>query len=152
MSATLDPIVIVSAARTPIGGLLGDFSSLAGHQLGAIAIKAAIARAGVPGDAVDEVAAVIAPSFLNAGLRPGILSSLALNGCSSNLITVSPLLPGKVTGAISQSKLPSSLAFFERSVEAIANASIASRLNWYLATHSSANTPIALPVPLGSRS
>jgi acetyl-CoA C-acetyltransferase len=55
MSATLNPIVIVSAARTPIGGLLGDFSSLAGHQLGAIAIKAAVARAGVPGDAVDEV-------------------------------------------------------------------------------------------------
>jgi len=55
MSAPQDPIVIVSAARTPIGGLLGDFSSLAGHQLGAIAIKAAVARAGVPGDAVDEV-------------------------------------------------------------------------------------------------
>ena len=50
-----DPIVIVSAARTPIGGLLGDFSSLAAHQLGAIAVKAAVERAGVPGDAVDEV-------------------------------------------------------------------------------------------------
>jgi acetyl-CoA C-acetyltransferase len=50
-----DPIVIVSAARTPIGGLLGDFSALAAHQLGAIAIKAAIERAGVPGDAVSEV-------------------------------------------------------------------------------------------------
>lgn len=50
-----DPIVIVSAARTPIGGLLGDFSSLAGHQLGAIAIKAAVARAGITGDTVDEV-------------------------------------------------------------------------------------------------
>ncbi|HKX41447.1 MAG TPA: acetyl-CoA C-acyltransferase [Burkholderiaceae bacterium] len=50
-----DPIVIVSAARTPIGGLLGDFSALAAHQLGAIAIKAAIERAGVPGDAVNEV-------------------------------------------------------------------------------------------------
>jgi acetyl-CoA C-acetyltransferase len=50
-----DPIVIVSAARTPIGGLLGDFSSLSAHQLGAIAIKAAVARAGVPGDAIDEV-------------------------------------------------------------------------------------------------
>ncbi len=50
-----DPIVIASAARTPIGGLLGDFSSLAAHQLGAIAIKAAVARAGVPGDAIDEV-------------------------------------------------------------------------------------------------
>ena len=50
-----DPIVIVSAARTPIGGLLGEFSSLSAHQLGAIAIKAAVARAGVPGDAIDEV-------------------------------------------------------------------------------------------------
>ena len=49
-----DSIVIVSAARTPIGGLLGDFSSLAAHQLGAIAIKAAVARAGITGDAVNE--------------------------------------------------------------------------------------------------
>jgi acetyl-CoA C-acetyltransferase len=50
-----DPIVIVSAARTPIGGLLGDFSSLSAHQLGAVAIKAAVARAGITGDAVNEV-------------------------------------------------------------------------------------------------
>ena len=50
-----DPIVITSAARTPIGGLLGDLSSLAAHQLGAVAIKAAVERAGVPGDAVNEV-------------------------------------------------------------------------------------------------
>ena len=50
-----DPIVIVSAARTPIGGLLGDFSALAAWELGAVAIRAAVERAGVPGDAVDEV-------------------------------------------------------------------------------------------------
>ena len=50
-----DSIVIVSAARTPIGGLLGDFASLAAWELGAVAIKAAVERAGVPGDAVDEV-------------------------------------------------------------------------------------------------
>ena len=50
-----DPIVIVSAARTPIGGLLGDFSSLAAHRLGAVAIRAAVERAGVPGDAINEV-------------------------------------------------------------------------------------------------
>jgi acetyl-CoA C-acetyltransferase len=35
--------------------LLGDFSSLSAHQLGAVAIKAAVARAGIPGDAVNEV-------------------------------------------------------------------------------------------------
>jgi len=50
-----DPIVIVSAARTPIGGMLGDFSSLQAWQLGATAIKAAVERAGIQGDAVDEV-------------------------------------------------------------------------------------------------
>jgi acetyl-CoA C-acetyltransferase len=50
-----EPIVIVSAARTPIGGLLGDFAALAAWELGAVAIKAAVERAGVPGDAVDEV-------------------------------------------------------------------------------------------------
>ena len=50
-----DPIVIVSAARTPIGGLLGDFASLAAWELGAVAIKAAVERAKVAGDAVDEV-------------------------------------------------------------------------------------------------
>ena len=50
-----DSIVICSAARTPIGGMLGDFSALAAHQLGAVAVKAAVERAGVPGDAVDEV-------------------------------------------------------------------------------------------------
>ena len=49
-----DSIVIVSAARTPIGGLLGDFTALSAHQLGAIAIKAAVARAGITGDAVNE--------------------------------------------------------------------------------------------------
>ena len=41
-----DPIVIVSAARTPIGGLLGDFSSQAAWELGAVAIRAAVERAG----------------------------------------------------------------------------------------------------------
>ena len=50
-----DPIVIVSAARTPIGGLLGEFASLPAYQLGAVAIKAAVARAGITGDAVNEV-------------------------------------------------------------------------------------------------
>ncbi|CAG1016313.1 acetyl-CoA C-acetyltransferase [Burkholderiaceae bacterium] len=55
MSQSQDPIVIVSAARTPIGGLLGDFSSLAAHQLGAVAVRAAVERAGITGDAVNEV-------------------------------------------------------------------------------------------------
>jgi acetyl-CoA C-acetyltransferase len=50
-----ESIVIASAARTPIGGMLGDFSALQAWELGAVAIKAAVERAGVPGDAIDEV-------------------------------------------------------------------------------------------------
>ena len=50
-----DSIVIVSAARTPIGALLGEFSSVSAHQLGSVAIKAAVERAGISGDAIDEV-------------------------------------------------------------------------------------------------
>ena len=50
-----DPIVIVGAARTPIGGLQGDFASLTASDLGAVAIKAALGRAGVDANAVDKV-------------------------------------------------------------------------------------------------
>jgi len=50
-----DPIVIVGAARTPMGAFMGDFASLAAHDLGAAAIKAAVARAGIAPEKVDEV-------------------------------------------------------------------------------------------------
>ncbi len=50
-----DPIVIVSAARTPMGGMLGSLSALAAHELGSVAIKAAVERAGIAPDAVNEV-------------------------------------------------------------------------------------------------
>ena len=50
-----DPIVIVSAARTPIAGLLGDFSSLSAWELGAVAIRAAVDRSGLPAERIDEV-------------------------------------------------------------------------------------------------
>jgi acetyl-CoA C-acetyltransferase len=47
--------VIVGGARTPIGRLLGSLSGFTGAQLGGLAIKAALERAGVPGDRVDYV-------------------------------------------------------------------------------------------------
>ena len=50
-----DPVVIVGAARTPMGAFQGDFSSLAASDLGAVAIRAAVERAGVPADAVEHV-------------------------------------------------------------------------------------------------
>jgi acetyl-CoA C-acetyltransferase len=50
-----ESIVIVGAARTPMGSFQGDFSALAAHDLGGAAIKAAVQRAGIPGDSVGEV-------------------------------------------------------------------------------------------------
>ena len=50
-----DPIVIASAARTPIGGMLGDFSNLAAWELGGVAIRAAVERSGVPAERIGEV-------------------------------------------------------------------------------------------------
>ncbi len=50
-----ESIVIVGAARTPMGGFQGDFSSLSAHDLGGAAIRAAVERAGITADAVTEV-------------------------------------------------------------------------------------------------
>ena len=50
-----DPSVIVSAARTPMGSFQGDFSALSAHDLGGMAIKAAVQRAGISPEAVTEV-------------------------------------------------------------------------------------------------
>ena len=59
-----DPVVIVSAARTPIGGFQGHFKNLTAATLGAVAIKAALERAGVAGAEVDEI---IMGNVLSAG-------------------------------------------------------------------------------------
>ncbi|HEV7265226.1 MAG TPA: acetyl-CoA C-acetyltransferase [Falsiroseomonas sp.] len=57
-------IVIASAARTPVGSFNGAFASLSAHALGTIAIKAAMERAGVKAEEVDEV---ILGQILTAG-------------------------------------------------------------------------------------
>ncbi|MDO7835494.1 acetyl-CoA C-acyltransferase [Sphingobium sp. HBC34] len=50
-----DPVVIASYARTPMGGFQGIFSPLKATELGAAAVRAAVARAGLPADAVDRI-------------------------------------------------------------------------------------------------
>ena len=64
----MSDIVIVSAARTPVGSFLGALSSLPAHELGAVAIKAALERAGVKPEEVDEV---IMGQVLQAGAGQG---------------------------------------------------------------------------------
>jgi acetyl-CoA C-acetyltransferase len=68
MSADNNTIVIASAARTPVGSFNGSLASLPAHELGKVAIKAALERAGVqPG----EVSEVILGQILTAGQGQG---------------------------------------------------------------------------------
>ena len=70
MSATMsdDAIVIVNGARTPMGGFQGALKDVSATELGAAAIKAAVARAGV---AIDDIDEVIMGCILTAGLGQG---------------------------------------------------------------------------------
>ena len=65
MSIAQDPIVIVSAVRTPMGGFQGELKGLSAPQLGAEAIRAAVQRAGIAADSVEEV---LFGCVLSAGL------------------------------------------------------------------------------------
>ncbi|WP_295472931.1 acetyl-CoA C-acyltransferase [uncultured Pseudomonas sp.] len=55
VQAQQDPVVIVSAARTPMGGFQGDLKGLSAPQLGSAAIRAAVQRAGIEAGAIEEV-------------------------------------------------------------------------------------------------
>ncbi|MCW5620172.1 MAG: acetyl-CoA C-acetyltransferase, partial [Burkholderiales bacterium] len=50
-----DPVVIVGAARTPMGAMQGELKDFAASELGAVAIRAAVERAGVQSDQIEEV-------------------------------------------------------------------------------------------------
>ncbi|MCK0092625.1 thiolase family protein [Rhodococcus sp. HNM0563] len=52
---TPDPIVIVDGARTPVGSFGGAFKDVPAHELGAVAVRAALERSGVAGSDIDEV-------------------------------------------------------------------------------------------------
>jgi acetyl-CoA C-acetyltransferase len=72
-----DPVVIVSAVRTPMGGFQGDFNSLTAPQLGAVAIRAAVARAGINPEVVEEV---VFGNVLQAGVGQAPARQAALGG------------------------------------------------------------------------
>src|SRR5213079_3330760 len=98
MTETTIP-VIVSACRTPIGRYLGGLSPLPGPRLGALVIREAMRRAGVPDSAVDEVImgnvlqggegqAPARQAAIHAGL-PGTIPALTINKvCGSGLKAV----------------------------------------------------------------
>jgi acetyl-CoA C-acetyltransferase len=89
--AASDPVVIVGAARTPIGAFQGDLKDLTAPELGALAIRASIERAEIPLDSVDEV---LFGCVLTAGLGQAPARQAALGA---------GLLPS--TGAVTINKM-----------------------------------------------
>lgn len=81
-----DPVVIVSAVRTPMGGFQGDLQSLTAPQLGAAAIRAAVERAGI---AAQDVEQVLFGCVLPAGLgqAPARQAALGAGLAKSTLCT-----------------------------------------------------------------
>ena len=79
MSTSSDSIVIASVARTPVGSFNGAFANVPAHELGAVAVKEAMDRAGVKGEEVNEV---ILGQILTAaaGQNPARQASMAA-GC-----------------------------------------------------------------------
>ncbi len=94
MSNSDDPVVIVGQARTPMGGFLGELSSISATSLGSTAITAAIARAGLGAEAIDEV---IMGCVLPAGLGQAPARQAALRAGLPN--TVSCTTVNKVCGS-----------------------------------------------------
>jgi acetyl-CoA C-acetyltransferase len=94
--AIQDPIVIVSAVRTPMGGFQGELTSLTAPQLGAAAIRAAVERAGISEQDVDEVLfgcvlsaglgqAPARQAALGAGLKTSTLCTTLNKMCGSGM-------------------------------------------------------------------
>jgi acetyl-CoA C-acetyltransferase len=93
-------IVIVGAARTPMGAFQGDFSSLAAHDLGGAAIRAAVQRAGVDAALVDEV---IFGNCLMAGQGQAPARQAALKGglpMSAGAVTMSKMCGSAMRAAM----------------------------------------------------
>lgn len=95
----MEKTVIVSAARTPFGKLLGTLESLKAKDLGGIAIKAAVERAGIPGESIDHVifgnvlqggqGQVPSRQATRAAGLPWEVPSITVNKvCSSGIITI----------------------------------------------------------------
>ncbi len=86
-----DPIVIVGAARTPMGAFQGDFSTLTASELGAVAIRAAVERAGLSADVVNDV---IFGNCLMAGQGQAPARQAAIRGgipVSAGAVTLSKM-------------------------------------------------------------
>src|SRR3546814_2676205 len=114
-----DPVVIVSYARTPMGGFQGALSSCRATELGSAAVKAALSRAGVSGEAVEQIimGCVLASGLgqapaRQAGLGSGLpLSAEAVTvkkmcgpGMQAAILAHAPLAPGTAAPSLAAGK------------------------------------------------
>ena len=90
----LNEAVIISAARTPVGKFLGSLKGFSATQLGAIAVREAVKRAGIKPEDVDEV---IMGCVIQAGLGQNPARQAALNGGLPS--TVAAVTVNKVCGS-----------------------------------------------------
>lgn len=107
-----DPIVICGSARTPLGAFQGAFSSVSATELGAVAIKAAVARAGVSIEDIDEVLmgnvlpaglgqAPARQAALGAGLPYAVRCTTVSKVCGSGMKSVMQACDAIATGSVS---------------------------------------------------
>ncbi len=94
MNRSNDDVVILSGVRTAIGKFQGALSNVPAPQLGGVAIRAALERANVPGDRVDEV---IMGNVVQAGEGQAPARQAAINGGLP--VTVGALTVNKVCGS-----------------------------------------------------
>lgn len=110
-----DPIVIVAAKRTPLGGLMGDLAGLSAGELGAAALRAAVAESGVPAVEIDTVLmgcvlcagqgqAPARQAALKGGLNLGTvcttLNKMCGSGMQALMLAHDQILAGSATVAV----------------------------------------------------
>ncbi|NML93669.1 acetyl-CoA C-acyltransferase [Novosphingobium olei] len=94
-----DPVVILSYARTPMGGMQGVFADVAATDLGATAVKAAVERAGVAGEDIERIymgcvlpaglgQAPARQAAIKAGLPKSVEATTVNKVCGSGMMTV----------------------------------------------------------------
>ncbi|XP_049872499.1 acetyl-CoA acetyltransferase, mitochondrial isoform X3 [Pectinophora gossypiella] len=107
---SLNEVVIVSAVRTPIGSFRGSLASLSASELGAVAVKGAIERAGIPKEEIKEVyignvcsanmgQAPARQAVIFAGLPKSTICTTVNKVCASGMKSVMLAAQGLQTGA-----------------------------------------------------
>lgn len=106
-----DPVVIVSYARTPMGGMQGALADVAATDLGATAVKAAVERAGIAGEDIERIymgcvlpaglgQAPARQAALKAGLPKSVQATTVNKVCGSGMQTVIMASEGLASGAL----------------------------------------------------